>query len=344
MQASQKTLVKTALFIGALAITSAGLAADYAIRNKFKLGGDGGWDYLTYDAPSNRLFISRGNRVQVVDPQQGVVLGEIADTPGVHGIAIANDLGLGFTSNGRANTVTTFSLATLKPVKSSMAGTNPDFIAYDPATQRVVAFNGQSHDATVIDAKSGERVATIPLSGKPEAAVADGRGMMFVDIEDKNELSAIDLRKGTVVSSSPLAGCNEPAGLAIDAKSRRLFVGCHNRTLLVVDADTRNVMASLPIGEGVDATVFDDETRRVFSSQGDGTLTIVREEGSGRFGVEQTVQTQRGARTMALNPKTHEVYLVTADFEEAPPATGQSRPRRVMKPDSFTLLVVGERK
>jgi YVTN family beta-propeller protein len=331
--------------LAALALSTTASAADYTLKAKYKLGGEGGWDYLSYDAPSNHLFISRGTRVQIVDPDRGVVVAEIADTPGVHGIAIAGDLGKAYTSNGRDNSVTVFDLKTFKTLGKikTTGGENPDFIAYDPFAKRVFAFNGRSHNASVIDAVTDTLVATIPLSGKPEAAVADGKGMMFVDIEDKNELTAIDTRKAAIASTWALPGCDEPAGLAIDLNARRLFVGCHSKLLLVVNADTGKTLRSLPIGAGVDANAFDAETSQVFSSQGDGTLTVIKTESGDKFSVQQTASTQRGARTMALNPKNHDVYLVAAEFDEAPPAAGEQRPRRTMRPDSFTLLVMSTR-
>ncbi|HEX9392063.1 MAG TPA: hypothetical protein VF928_12185 [Usitatibacteraceae bacterium] len=337
----------TALIVVAIiALPGAATGAEYAVKTKFKIGGEGGWDYLSYDTPRNRLFITRGTRVQVVDPDKGTVVAEIADTPGVHGLALANDLGKGYTSNGRDNSVTVFDLKTLKTLGkiSTVGGDNPDFIAYDAVAKRVLAFNGRSHNASVIDAVSDTLVATIPLRGKPEAAVADGKGRMFVDIEDTNELTAIDTRKAAVADTWPLAGCDEPAGLAIDAHTRRLFVGCHNKALLVLNADSGKIVATLPIGEGVDATIFDVETKQVFSSQGDGTLSIIKEETADRFSTPQTVITQRGARTMALNPKNHDIYLVSAEFDEAPATPGQRRPRRTMRPDSFTLIVVSEKR
>ncbi len=329
----------------AVLFSASASAGDYVLKNKFTLGGEGGWDYLSYDAPSNRLFISRGTRVQVVDPDKGTVIAEIADTPGVHGIAIANDLGKAYTSNGRDNSVTVFDLNTLKTLAriSTSGGENPDFIAYDAVSKRVLTFNGRSHNASVIDAATDKLVATIPLSGKPEAAVADGNGRMFVDIEDKNEIAVIDTGKAQVTASWPLAGCDEPAGLAIDVKSHRLFAGCHNKLLFVVNSDNGKVLMNLPIGAGVDANAFDAATMQVFSSQGDGTLTIIKEDSADKFSVQQNAITQRGARTMALNTNNHDVYLVAAEYDEAPAVDGQ-RPRRTMRPGSFTLLVMGEKK
>src|SRR3989475_1640131 len=242
------------LLLGAAALVgSAAATAQYQLKQKFTIGGDGGWDYLTYDAAGKRLFISRGTRVQVVDPEKGTVIAEIPDTPGVHGIALAQDLGKGFTSNGRENTVTVFDLKTLKETtKIKLEAENPDAILYDPVSKRVFTFNGRSKNATAIDAATATVVATIPLDGKPEFAVADGKGMVYVNIEDKSELTSIDARKAVVVSTWPLAPCEEPSGLAMDQKNRRLFAGCDNKLMAIVNADTGKVITTLPIGEGVD--------------------------------------------------------------------------------------------
>ena len=343
MPATAKSRLLGLLACALLPLTA--VAGDFEVLHRFTLGGEGGWDYLSYDAASHRLFISRGQHVQVVDARSGSTVGDIPDTPGVHGIALAPELDKGFTSNGRDNSVSVFSTGSLKTTAriATPKGENPDFIAYDETTKQVLAFNGRSHNASIIDAVGDKLVATVALAGKPEAAVADGRGMVFVDIEDKNALQLIDLKAGAVVATWPLAGCDEPAGLAIDRAARRLFVGCHNKTLLVVSADTGKTLAQLPIGEGVDANAFDAQRKLVFSSQGDGTLSIIQAAAADSFKVQQTVATARGARTMALNTVDHQVYLVTAEFDEQPPAAGQARPRRTMKPGSFTLLVVGEK-
>lgn len=316
--------------------------AHYELQQKYVLGGEGGWDYLTFDKPGKRLFISRGTRVMVVDPVKGTTLSEISDTPGVHGIALAQDLGKGFTSNGRDNTVTVFNLKSLKQmdkVKLTDAQ-NPDAILYDPASKRVFTFNGQSKNASVIDAAKGTVVATIPLDGKPEFAVADGKGMVFVNIEDKSELTSIDAKKASVVKSWPLAPCEEPSGLAMDTTHRRLFAGCRNKMMAVVDADSGKVIATPAIGQGVDANAFDPQTRLAFSSNGDGTLTVVHEDSPDKYTVVENTPTQRFARTMALDPASHNVYLVTAEIEELPPQKEGERPRRTVKPGTFVLLVM----
>jgi YVTN family beta-propeller protein len=332
-----------------MTLTFAGLAvafapSKYEVKQKYVLGGEGGWDYLTYDPAGKRLFISRGTHVMVVDPAKGSVIGDIPDTTGVHGIALAPELGKGFTSNGRDNTVTVFDLKTLKETaKIKIEGENPDAILYDPASQRIFTFNGRSKNATVIDAAKGTVVATIPLDGKPEFGASDGKGKVFVNIEDKSELTVIDAKKAAVLNTWPLAPCEEPSGLAMDQKHRRLFAGCHNKMMAVVDADSGKVIATPAIGQGVDANAFDADQQLAFSSNGDGTLTVVHEDSPDKFTVVENAETQRSARTMALDTTNHDVYLVAADFDEAPPAKEGERPRRTMKPGSFTLLVVGKK-
>jgi len=317
--------------------------APYQLKKRFTLGGEGGWDYLRYDPAGKRLFIARATRVMVVDPETGANLGELPDTPGVHGIALAPELGKGFTSNGRENTVTVFDLKTLQETsKIKVTGENPDAIVYDPVSKRVFTFNGRSGNATAIDAAAGTVAATIPLGGRPEFAVADGKGTIFANLEDKSELESIDTRKAVAVHVWPLAPCEEPSGLAIDREHRRLFAGCANKLMAVVDAETGKVIATLPIGKGCDATRFDPVTQLAFSSNGDGTLTVIHEDSPNKFSVIQNAATEQYARTMALNPANHDVYLVTAQVEITPGAKGE-RPRRSVKPGTFTLLVMSQK-
>ena len=326
-----------------LAATVFAAASGYHLIRKIPLGGEGGWDYLTFDSDSGRLFISRATHVIVLDTASGKVVGDIPDTAGVHGIALAPELGRGFTSNGRAGTVTIFDVKTLAVIGFLNAGQNPDAIVYDPASKRVFAMNGRSHDATAIDAATGKVVATIPLDGKPEFAVADGRGRVYVNLEDKSQLLAIDSRKLEVVARWPLAPCEAPTGLAMDRDHRRLFAGCGNRLMAVVAADSGKVVATLPIGSGVDATAFDPGLQYAYASNGEGTLTVVHEDAPDKFTIVEDVPTQRGARTMALDPGTHQVYVVTADFGPPPPPTpGQPRPRPTIVPNTFVVLVLGK--
>jgi DNA-binding beta-propeller fold protein YncE len=318
-------------------------ASGYHLLKKIPLGGEGGWDYLTFDPGSGRLFIARATHVIVLDPASGKVVGDIPDTPGVHGIALAPGLGRGFISNGRAGTVTIFDLRTLSMVGHVTAGQNPDAIVYDPASKRVFAMNGRSHDATAIDAATGKVAGTLALDGKPEFAVADGRGRIYVNLEDKSQLVALDSQKLAVIARWPLAPCEEPTGLAIDTEHRRLFSGCSNKLMAVVDADSGKVITTLPIGSGVDATGFDSGLQYAYASNGEGTLTIVHEDAPNKFTVVDNVPTQRGARTMALNPSTHQVYLATADFGPRPSATPeQPHPRPAILPDTFVVLVMGQ--
>jgi YVTN family beta-propeller protein len=315
----------------------------YHIIATYKLGGDGGWDYLTLDAAARRLYISRATHVMVVDADSGKSVGDIADTPGVHGIALAPELGRGFVSNGREGTVSIFDPKTLATSSKVKVGDNPDAILYDSATKRVFAFNGRSQDATALDAAKGTVLGTIKLGGKPEFAASDGKGEIFVNIEDKSELLAIDANKLEVKTRWPLAPCTEPSGLALDRKNRRLFVGCDNKMMAVVNADNGKVLSTLPIGEGVDATWFDDETNLAFASCGEGVLTVVREESPDKFSVAENVPTQQGARTMALDSKTHNVWVATAKFGPPPaPAPDNPHPRRSIVPDTFVALVIGK--
>ena len=311
-------------------------SSGYYVAKTIAVGGDEGWDYVAVDSDARRLYVSHGSRVVVLDADGGSVTGEIPDTQGVHGIAVASDLGRGFTSNGRANNVTIFDLKTLKTIGNVQAGTNPDAIVYDAGTKRIFTMNGRSQDATAIDAASGTVVGTFALGGKPEFAVADGKGSIFVNIEDKSELVEFDPQKLTVLHRWPLAPCQEPSGLAMDQKSRRLFAGCDNRMMAVVNADTGKVIATPAIGEGVDANGFDPDTNFAFASNGEGTLTVVHEDSPDKFTVVDTVPTKRSARTMALDLKTHNIFLPAGDFD--PPAQGQRRGK--MKPGSFVLLIV----
>jgi YVTN family beta-propeller protein len=328
------------------AFIAEGAAQNMELLQHWKLGGTGGWDYLTMDSAKKRLFISRATRVDVVSVESGKVLGSIPDTQGVHGIALAPALKRGFTSNGRANTVTAFDLDTLKVIQEAkVSGQNPDAILYEPSGKHVFTFNGASKDVTVLDASSLAVVATIPVPDKPEFAAQDGRGQIFVNIEsDPGQMVVIDTQKLTVKSTWPLPGCNSPSGLAIDRAHRRLFSVCDGKVMAVTDAVSGKQTALVTIGEHPDAAGYDQKRGLVFSSNGEGTLSVVRQDSPDRYTVVQTLPTQRGARTMALDETTGKVYLVTADFGAAPAATAeQPRPRPALIPDSFVLLVAGER-
>jgi YVTN family beta-propeller protein len=337
--------VKVRVTLVTLLLVTSGTAADagYHVLKTYKLGGDGGWDYLTFDRSSNRLYISRSTHVIVINPDSGEPVGDIPDTPGVHGIALAPEFGRGFISNGRDGTVSVFDLATLKVLSKIKVGDNPDAILYDPASKRVFAFNGRSHDATAIDAAKGTVVGTIKLDGKPEFSVSDEKGEIFVNLEDKSELLALDPARLEVKSRWPLAPCEEPTGLAIDRKHRRLFSGCGNKLMAIVDADSGKVISTLPIGDGVDATGFDPETGLAFASCGEGVLTVVHEDSADKFSVTENVPTERGARTMTLDPAKHQIFLATAKFGPPPaPTAEQPHPWPSILPDSFVVLVVGK--
>ncbi|HEY0427278.1 MAG TPA: YncE family protein [Pyrinomonadaceae bacterium] len=315
----------------------------YHLLKKIEIGGEGGWDYLFADSKTHRLYVSHSTKVVVIDTESGNKIGEITNTNGVHGIAIADKLGRGFTSYGRDNSVTIFDLKTLKRLEDVKVGKNPDAIIYDEATKRVFAFNGGSFDATVIDAASGKVVGTIDLGGKPEFATSNGKGMIFVNIEDKSEVVAIDSRSLTAKEHWSIAPGEEPSGMAIDTKTHRLFIVCSNEKMIILNADTGKVIADLAIGEGTDAAGFDPKTKLAFSSNGAGNLTIIREDSADKFSIVESIQTQRGARTMTLDTKTGNIYLPTAEFGETPaPTKERPNPRPSIVPNSFVILVFGK--
>ncbi len=302
------------------------LNATYHVLRHITVGGNGGWDYATIDSASRRLFVAHSDRIEVVDLDQQKVVGTIPKTEGVHGIAIAPDLHRGFVSNGRAGTMTIFDLDKLTTIAEVKAtGENPDAILYDPATKHLFTFNGRGHNATVFDG-DGKVIATIALDGKPEFAVSNRAGHAFVNIEDKNEIQDINTRNLTVEHRWPLAPCEEPTGLAIDRPHHRLFSVCRNQKMAVVDAESGKVLATVDIGKGADGAAFDDQKQLAFSSNGaDGTLTVVHE-----FKVIETITTAPGARTIALDEKTHHIFLPTAKF---------GAPRSIL-PDTFEVIEV----
>jgi YVTN family beta-propeller protein len=313
-------------------------ASGYKVIKEIKVGGEGGWDYPAIDSAARRLYVAHNNVVNVIDPDAGKVVGKIEDTQGVHGIAIAPALNRGFTSNGRANNVTIFDTKTLKVISQVPVGMDPDAILFEPVTGRVFSLNARSSNATAIDAKTGMVVGTVVLNGKPEFAVADGKGKFYVDINDKNEIGEVDAAKLTETKHYSIAPCNDPSGLAMDAKNRRLFSSCGNRMMVVSDPDAGKVLAMPAIGAGTDGAAFDPGTGYAFSSNGtDGTLTIVQQTG-GKWEVVENIATARGARTLAVDEKTHNVYLPLA--EPAPAANGQRG--RGYLPDSFKILVLGK--
>jgi YVTN family beta-propeller protein len=329
-----------ALFFAAalLAAVPALAQKQYKVVNHVKLGGDGGWDYLYFDKDGQRLFITRGSHVMVVDANTLKVSGDIPDLSGIHGVALAPELGRGFVSNGGDNSVAIFDLKTLKKLDSVKVGERPDAILYDPFTKHVFTFNARSKDSTVVDAASGKVVGTVLLGGKPEFAVSDGKGKVYANIEDKSEIVAIDATKLSVLNRWSLSPCQEPSALAFDVTHHRLFAGCDNKMMAVVDSDTGKVVTTVPIGAGVDAGRFNPNTQEVFMScGGDGVLTIIHEDSPDKYTVTQNLATAKGARTMAMDYASNIAYLVTAQREATPPAPGQ---RPAMVPGSFELIVV----
>jgi YVTN family beta-propeller protein len=312
--------------------------SDYKIANIFKVEGDGFWDYLSVDETGGKLFVSHSVVVQVLDIKTGKLITTIKDTKGVHGIAIANDLNKGFISNGRDSSVTIFNLTTFEIIsKIQVTGQNPDAILYDPFTKQIFTFNGRSSNSTVIDANLNKVIATIPLDGKPEFAVTDQKGKIFVNIEDKSMINVINSKSLNVEQHWSIAPGEEPSGLAIDNQNHRLFSVCGNKLMVILDAETGKVINTLPIGDRCDGVAFDTEKKRAYSSNGEGTITVVQEENPNSFKVLETVKTQIGARTITIDTTTHHLYLSTAEFKSES-ASQNKRPE--IKPDSFVVLDV----
>ncbi len=331
-----------AIIFSAVAFSRAGApalpASGYHVIKTIPVGGEGGWDYVYVDTDARRVYVSRGTHVMVLDADTYAVLGDIPDTLGVHGIAIASGLGRGFTSNGRANTVTIFDLKTLKAIGTVQTDANPDAILYDSVSKRVFTFNGRGKNATAINAADGTVVGTIALGGKPEFAVADGKGTLYVNSEDTSELYHLDAQSLKELHHWPLAPCKSPSGLAMDVANRRLFSVCDEKVMAVVNADTGKVVATPAICDGPDASAFDPSTGYAFASCGDGNLSVIHEDSPDKYTVVENVPTKKSARTMGLDLKTHNIFLPAADFD--PPAPGERRGK--MKPGSFVIVVVGK--
>jgi len=339
---ARSALLAVTAFLCVVPLRGQAADAHYQLAREVPLPGDEGWDYLSFDAQSGRLYVSHGTRVQVVDTKTFAVVGEIPDTPGVHGIAIAQDLGRGYVSAGRADTIVVFDLKTLARVASIKAtGANPDAILYDPFTHRVFTFNGRGRNVTAIDARTNEVVGTIAVDAKPEFAASDAAGRVYVNLEDRNSLAMIDPKELKVLATWPLTGCEEPSGLAIDRAHGRLFSVCSNRVMLVVDASSGAVLASEPIGARVDGVAFDGTRGLAFATAGEGTLTIVHEDTPLKFSVAQSLPTRAGARTVTVDETTHRVFSVTAKLGPvAAPTPEQPYPRPRIEPGSFELLVI----
>ncbi len=339
----KSTLILSFLMLISISTAFAQVAkSGYKIANKIHLDGDGGYDYLTIDDATSRLYISHGTIVQVLDVNEKKVVGTIPDTKGVHGIALAKDLSKGFISNGRDTSVTVFDLKTLQGItKVKVTGNNPDAILYDPFSHRVFTFNGRSSNSTVIDANSNKVIGTIELPGKPEFSVTDGKGKVFVNIEDKSQVCLINPMTLKVEKTWSVSPGEEPSGLAIDIKNHRLFAVCGNKLMIVLDAENGNVVSKLDIGDRVDGVSYDPALKRIYSSNGEGTMTVVQEENKNTYNVKENFATQKGAKTITLNPKTHRIYLPVAEFETAPVATKENpRPRPPVKANTFTILEI----
>jgi YVTN family beta-propeller protein len=311
---------------------------NFHISASFPIKSSGGWDYLSLEPGTNKLYVSHGTQVNILDENTGDSLGVIEGTTGVHGIAFDKAHGKGFTSNGRLNNVSVFDLATYKVLAQVPTGQNPDAIMYEPFTKRIITCNGRGKNLSIIDPGSNLTTDSIDLGGKPETAVSDGKGKLYVNIEDKNEIAVIDLQSFKVTERWPVGPGEEPTGLSFDKVTNRLFAACGNKYLIVLDASSGKIAASLPIGDGCDGVAFDANTKNIFTSNGEGTITIYHEKDNGDLELTGTVPTKRGARTITLNDKTHRIYLPTADIETGTePGT---RPKMI--PGSFQVLVVSQ--
>ncbi len=328
------------IFLLAVFAQAAPGPSGYHILKTVPIGGKGSWDYCVVDSAARRVYVSHGNHVVVLDADSGVVVGDIPNTLGVHGIALATDLNRGFITAGRANTIIIFDLKTLKTIDTVKArGLNPDAVYYDTGSKRVFAFNGGSANAVAINAADGKVAGMIAVGGKPEFAAGDDKGHVFVNVEDKSQLLEIDAQKLSVLHRWPLAGCKEPSGLAFDQKNRRLFSVCGNKKMMVVNADTGEVVATVTIGEDPDAAGFDPDTQLVFSSNGEsGDLTVIHQDSADKYTILENVPTSKYARTMAVDFSTHSIFLPFAEFEPVTPKGEEEPP---MKPNSFGVLLVG---
>ncbi len=333
--------IATKLLLAVILSAQAQAATSYHLTKTIPIGGDGGWDYLSVDADARRLYVSHATKAVVIDLDKEEVVGQIEDTPGIHGVAIAADLGKGFASNGRENKVSIVDLKTLKTLSKVETGQNPDAIIYNPASHEVYAFNGRGQSASVIDAKADKIVQTIPLPGKPEFAVADtNAGRVYVNLEDKSQVAVIDAASHKVLTTWPIAPGEEASGMAFDPAHHRLFLGCGNKLMVMMDSESGKAVANVPIGDHVDANAFDEKGQLAFSSTGEGIVTIAHEDAPDKLTVVQSLKTEPGAKTMTLDPTTHKIYLGAAKYEapgEKSSGGGKKRPSIV--PGSFKVLV-----
>lgn len=312
------------------------------VLTDFPIHSSGGWDYITVDGAAKRIYVSHGTQVNILDEATGDSVGVIPDTRGVHGVAICHEFNKGYTSNGRADNITVFDLKSSRVLKQLPAGTDPDAIFYDDFSKKIYAFNGHSYDATVIDAATDKVVATIALGGKPETGVSDGRGKVFVNIENTGEEVEIDAKTYKILNRWKLTGGEEPSGLAIDRNTNRLFVGCGgNHVMIVMNATNGNILAKFPIGR-CDGVAFDPQLKLAYSSNGEGNITAVRELNADRFEFVENIPTEPGARTIGIDIKSHKLYLPTAKLSPAKPTAAHPHPRPQMVPGTFHVIVVGK--
>ncbi len=325
-----------------LLVAAAFAAEGFKVVGKIKIGGTGGWDYLAVDPAAGRVYASHGTLVEVVDINAGKVIGQITQLHGVHGIAVAPEFGKGFITNGQSNSVTIFDLKTLAKVGEPQTGQNPDSVCFEPKTKHIFTFNGRSSDSTAIDPKTNEVIKSFPLGGKPEECAADGTGKIYANLEDSSEIIEIDAAKPAVLRHASLAPCESPSGLAIDVKNKKLFAACDNKVMAVIDIPTLKVVATPPIGAGPDGAGFDPDLGLAFSSNGgDGTLSIVKQV-NGKYETVDNVPTERSARTMTVDPRSHRVYLLAAAYGPTPASSTGQRVRPPILPDSFHIIVVGK--
>ena len=322
--------------------TGTASAQQYKLLRRMPIGGEGGWDYVRVDPDAKRVYLSRGDHMMVVDETSGKVVGDLPNTKGIHGMALVTDMGKGYTSNGGAATVTIFDLKTLKPTgEIKTTGENPDSIIYDPATKRVFTMNARSNNATVIDATTDKVVGTVNLGGKPEEPALDGRGNMFVNLEDKSSIMEFDTKTLAVKGTWSLAPCDGPSALAADTKNHRFFAAC-DKMIAVFNPDTGKVVATPAIGGDPDGNGFDPSTGLIFATCREGLLTVIHQDSADKYTIVGNVNTQFGARTMGLDPKTHHVFTVTADYKPAgAPTPDNPRPRPQPIANSFVILELG---
>jgi DNA-binding beta-propeller fold protein YncE len=337
-----KTLERLGILLAAAALCLAAEAPGFSVTKRYPVPGDGGFDYIVFDGSSNRLYVSHGTKVDVLDADSGKVLGAIADTPGVHGIAIVPNLHRGFTTNGENATISVFDTKTLKTIKKISVDKDPDFAFYDPKTKRVLVCHGDAAAITAIDPEKEIVIGKIDLGGGAEAAVVDGKGAGFVNLEEQAEVVRFDPHGLTVNQKWPITGCKTPTGLAMDIPNSRLFIGCRSKVLAVMDANSGKVITTVPIGDRVDAVAFDADNKLIFASNGDGTVSVVRQKSADEYESVGDIQTQKSGKTMAFDPKNKRIFVSAAAMDSAPAANGQ-RARSRTKPGSLTVLVIERR-